>query len=102
MKTRIERQLELPDGFMEWSDRVKISHFFSVRSRILQWHRRDREQAKFGMLFFKMKMMYGTFAVAVFAGFAELAVGMLLEGMAAAFLFMMGMVAQEFYEGFKR
>ncbi len=98
---RIERQLTLPEGFMDWPDSSKLNHFFSVRSRILKWHRRDREAFKFQVLFSKMKMVWGTFTIAVFAGFAELALGMLIEGMIAAFVFLMGMVAQEFYEGWK-
>lgn len=99
--TRIQRQLTLPEGFWEWSDKSKLSHLLSVRSRILQWHRRDNDHRKFGLLFSKMEWVWWTFTVATFAGFAELALGMLLEGMAAAFIFMMGMMAQEFYEGWK-
>ena len=100
--TRIERQLELPDGFMGWPDGAKISHFFSVRARILKWHRRDVEDFKFRVLFGKMKWAYWSFALAVFTGFAELALGMLVEGMIAAFAFLMGILAQEFYEGWRR
>ena len=54
---RIERQLTLPEGFMDWPDSSKLNHFFSVRSRILKWHRRDREAFKFQVLFSKMKMV---------------------------------------------
>ncbi len=100
--TRIERQLQLPKGFEYWSTAGKLSHFYSVRSRILRWHKHDVFQFKFGIIIFKLKWVWGSFTVAVFAGAAEFALGMLVEGMLAAFMFMLGMMAQEFYDGWRR